>query len=298
MAAPPAPTRVRQLRLVVEAPDFDQAVAFYRDALGLAEQAAFEGSGAARVVILDAGRATLELANPAQKVMIDEVEVGRQVAPRLRVAFEVDDAVAVTGALVAAGASELAPPTPTPWRSLNARLDAPAGLQVTVFEELGVEAPDVEAAAALVDRVVDLAVDTARAGRLPFAAAIVRDGEVVATGVNDALVTGDPTSHAEVEAVRAASRQLGTADLSGTVLVTSCEPCAMCLTSAINAGIGSVLFAAPASLVPDLGGDARPLMGELQAVLRRQVGALVRHVPTGRAAEPFDAYLRTAGTGR
>jgi catechol 2,3-dioxygenase-like lactoylglutathione lyase family enzyme len=132
--------RVRQLRLVVEAEDFAEAVAFYRDVLGLPEHLAYSGDGDARVVILDAGRATLEIANSAQKQMIDEVEVGRPVAPRIRVAFEVDDAVARTGEAVAAGATELAPPTRTPWRSLNARLEAPAGLQITLFEELGPEA--------------------------------------------------------------------------------------------------------------------------------------------------------------
>ncbi|WP_030491909.1 VOC family protein [Micromonospora chokoriensis] len=131
----PAPV-VRQLRLVVEAADYEAAVAFFRDALGLPEQEAFSGEGDAQVVILDAGRATLEIANPAQKRLIDEVEVGRQVAPRIRVAFEVDDTVATTARLVAAGASEVAPPTRTPWQSLNSRLDAPADLHITVFQEL------------------------------------------------------------------------------------------------------------------------------------------------------------------
>ncbi|KAB8195393.1 VOC family protein [Nonomuraea phyllanthi] len=127
---------VRQLRLVVEAEDYEAAVAFYRDVLGLPEEAAFSGGDGARVAILDAGRATLEIANPAQKKMIDEVEVGRQVAPKFRVAFEVDDARATTERLAAAGATEVAPPTVTPWESLNARLDAPAGLHITVFQEL------------------------------------------------------------------------------------------------------------------------------------------------------------------
>jgi len=131
-ASPP----VIQMRLIVEAEDFDRAVAFYRDVLGLPEQAAFEAEGDARVAILEAGRATLELANPAQKRMIDEVEVGRQVAPRIRVAFEVADGAAATDRLVAAGAELIAPPTETPWRSLNSRLTAPAGLQITLFEEL------------------------------------------------------------------------------------------------------------------------------------------------------------------
>ena len=94
-------------------------------------------------MILDAGRATLELSNPAQVAMIDAVEVGRRVAPRLRVAFEVDDAAAATDALVDAGAELVAPPTRTPWESLNSRLEAPAGLQLTLFEEMeSSEVPD------------------------------------------------------------------------------------------------------------------------------------------------------------
>ena len=136
------PTRVLQLRLVVEADDFDEALTFYRDVLGLAEQAAFQGDDDARVVILDAGRATLELANPAQKRMIDAVEVGRPVSPKIRVAFEVGDSTTVTAALVDAGATLIAPPTETPWRSLNSRLDAPADLQITLFQELGAERMD------------------------------------------------------------------------------------------------------------------------------------------------------------
>ncbi|QIZ98050.1 VOC family protein [Leifsonia sp. PS1209] len=129
--------RVRQLRIVVEAEDYDEALAFFRDALGLEEQESYAGDGGALVSILDAGRATLEIANPAQKAMIDQVEVGRPVAPRIRLAFEVEDSEAVTSDLVDAGADLIAPPTRTPWNSLNARLAAPAGLQLTVFQELG-----------------------------------------------------------------------------------------------------------------------------------------------------------------
>ncbi|HKE67036.1 MAG TPA: VOC family protein [Micromonosporaceae bacterium] len=134
--SPDAPAPVRQLRVVVEAADFEVAVAFYRDVLGLGELASFVGDGDSRVVILDAGRATLELANAAQTRMIDEVEVGRRIAPHIRLAFEVDDATDRTRALEAAGATVLAPPTLTPWRSLNSRLNGPAGIQLTLFEEL------------------------------------------------------------------------------------------------------------------------------------------------------------------
>jgi hypothetical protein len=94
------------------------------------------GDAGEKVTILDVGRATLEISNPAQVEMIDRVEVGRRVSPRLRVAFEVTDAESVTAALVEAGAELVAPPTVTPWNSLNARLSAPGDLQITVFEEL------------------------------------------------------------------------------------------------------------------------------------------------------------------
>jgi catechol 2,3-dioxygenase-like lactoylglutathione lyase family enzyme len=126
---------VRQLRVVVETDDYEQAVRFYRDVLGLPEELAVDGDGGERVTVLTAGRATLELVNPAQRKMIDELEVGRQVSPRIRLAFEVQDAAATTQRLADAGATQVAPPARTPWNSLNARLDAPADLHITIFEE-------------------------------------------------------------------------------------------------------------------------------------------------------------------
>lgn len=126
---------VDQLRLVLRAEDFDAALRFYRDALGLTEQEAHRDGGA-RVVILDAGRATLELANPAQIDLIDTAEMGRTgVSPPARVAVQVADAASTTRRLAAAGAEVLAEPTRTPWGSLNARLSAPAGVQLTIFQE-------------------------------------------------------------------------------------------------------------------------------------------------------------------
>jgi predicted enzyme related to lactoylglutathione lyase len=130
-------SEVRELRLVVTVDDYEAAVAFYRDVLGLTEQGAFQAPNGGRVTILDAGRATLELADVAQADYIDEVEVGRRVAGKYRVAFDVTDAEGTTRRLAAAGASVLAEPTRTPWDSLNARLEAPGGVQLTLFQELG-----------------------------------------------------------------------------------------------------------------------------------------------------------------
>jgi lactoylglutathione lyase len=127
--------RVHQLRLVVTVEDYDDALHFYRDVLGLPEREVFASQGG-RVTLLEAGRATLELADPRQAGFIDEVEVGRRVAGHVRVAFQVDDTAAVTAELAAAGAHVLADLTRTPWNSLNARLEAPAGLQLTLFTQL------------------------------------------------------------------------------------------------------------------------------------------------------------------
>lgn len=129
--------RVTQLRLVVHAEDYDEAVGFFRDVLGLPVAEAYDGEGGAQVMILDAGRATLELSNTPQVELIDRVEVGRRVAPHFRLALEVDDCAAATEAALAGGAESIAPPTLTPWNSRNARLQAPAGIQLTLFEELG-----------------------------------------------------------------------------------------------------------------------------------------------------------------
>ena len=133
---PDETTPVRELRLVVTAADYDAALHFYRDVLGLPERAAFSSDGG-RVSILEAGRATLEITDPKHAEFIDEVEVGRRVAGHIRVAFEVDDSTATTAKLAAAGAEVIAEPTRTPWNSLNSRLEAPGALQLTLFTELG-----------------------------------------------------------------------------------------------------------------------------------------------------------------
>lgn len=126
---------VLEMRLVVTAADYEAALAFYRDVLGLREQGAYS-TGDRRVTILDAGRATLEIADPPHAEWIDEVEVGRRVAGHIRVAFQVPDTAAATRRLVDGGATLIAEPVETPWRSLNSRLAGPADLQLTLFEQL------------------------------------------------------------------------------------------------------------------------------------------------------------------
>ncbi|HET8666169.1 MAG TPA: VOC family protein [Nocardioides sp.] len=131
----PSARPVRELRLVVTADDYEAAVAFYRDVLEMPVSAEYLSEDQGRVVILEAGVATLEIGDREHAAYVDEVEVGRQVAGHVRVALRVDDARVATDAARAAGAQVVAPPTPTPWQSLNARLEAPADLQLTLFQD-------------------------------------------------------------------------------------------------------------------------------------------------------------------
>ena len=125
---------VSELRLVVTTDDYDTALKFFRDVLGLPVAANYD-TESGRATLLEAGRARLELFDARQASYIDDVEVGRRVAGHIRIAFEVDDAAVSTEAAVRQGATLIAAPTRTPWGSLNARLEAPANLHLTLFSE-------------------------------------------------------------------------------------------------------------------------------------------------------------------
>jgi predicted enzyme related to lactoylglutathione lyase len=127
---------VLQLRVVVEVDDFDEVIAFYRDQLGMPAEFIVDSGDGARVIALRAGRATLELVTAAQRRLLDHLEVGRDVSPRIRIAFEVADVDATTTRLIDAGAEQVAPTTETPWRSRNTRLDGPGPIHLTLFQEL------------------------------------------------------------------------------------------------------------------------------------------------------------------
>ena len=123
---------VMELRLALTVEDFDQALAFYRDALGL-DQLADWSSESGRVVALDAGRAVLELLDETQAGTVDTVEAGRRVSGTVRFALRVADSEAMASRLAGAGAVPVAPPVTTPWGDRNARVEAPDGMQLTLF---------------------------------------------------------------------------------------------------------------------------------------------------------------------
>jgi len=123
---------VTELRVALTVRDFGEALAFYRDTLGL-EQVADWSSETGRVVVLDAGRATLELLDDAQAGTVDAIEAGRRVSGTVRLALEVANSEDMARRLVAAGAAQIAPAVVTPWGDRNARVRAPDGMQLTLF---------------------------------------------------------------------------------------------------------------------------------------------------------------------
>jgi tRNA(Arg) A34 adenosine deaminase TadA len=89
---------------------------------------------------------------------------------------------------------------------------------------------------------IDLSLKNVQAGGGPFGAVIVKDGEVLATGVNRVTLNNDPTAHAEVSAIRAACEKIGDFRLRGCTIYTSCEPCPMCLAAIYWAGISRIYY--------------------------------------------------------
>jgi len=123
---------ITELRVALTVAEFDEALAFYRDTLGLRELADWS-SQSGRVVVLDGGRATLELLDEDQAATVDQIEAGGRVSGTVRLALEVADSDAMASRLVAAGGEEVAPAVTTPWGDRNARVRAPDGMQLTLF---------------------------------------------------------------------------------------------------------------------------------------------------------------------
>jgi len=137
MTEPELPQKIQdgpvgELRLALTVADLGAALAFWRDALGLPQVAVFEQEGG-RVVVLGAGRATIELLDETQAGYVDSLEVGRRVAPAIRVALQVADSAETAQRLEAAGATVLGGPVVTPWEDTNVRLESPDGVQLTLF---------------------------------------------------------------------------------------------------------------------------------------------------------------------
>ncbi len=130
---------IREVRIALTVEQFDQAVQFYRDHLGLAVVEQWRRASGSGVILALGPHTTLELFDAAQAAFVDQVEVGRRVSGPVRLALSVQDVEAVTGELQQAGAQVLSQPKQMPWGDRNARVETPDGMQVTVYQTVTAE---------------------------------------------------------------------------------------------------------------------------------------------------------------
>lgn len=146
----------------------------------------------------------------------------------------------------------------------------------------------------MLSRAIELARENVRNGGGPFGAVITRDGVIVGEAVNQVLAIPDPTAHAEVQAIRMAAEKLGTFDLTGCTLYSSCEPCPMCLGAVYWSRISRVVFASDRSDAAGAGFRDAQLYREMA------LDPSCRTIPFDRLDLPdsgkeFDEWLHSAG---
>ncbi|GIP37374.1 tRNA-specific adenosine deaminase [Paenibacillus sp. J31TS4] len=132
----------------------------------------------------------------------------------------------------------------------------------------------------------------------PFGAVLVKDGEIIATGVNEILATGDPTAHAELLAIRRAASRLGTPRLTGCTVYASGLPCPMCLSAIYLAGVEAVYFAFPNEEGEAYGLSSAAVYEQLALPLEKQelpIRSLRAHV---RGEHPYELWRRLQQTGK
>jgi uncharacterized glyoxalase superfamily protein PhnB len=124
---------VLELRVALTTNDYERLVKFYCEGLGIEPDAIWNNDGG-RALILDMGKATLELFDEAQAEAIDKIEAGKRISGQIRFALQVPDLQAAMERLLANGATLVHPPVMTPWGDYNVRLQDPDGMQVTLFQ--------------------------------------------------------------------------------------------------------------------------------------------------------------------
>jgi tRNA(Arg) A34 adenosine deaminase TadA len=131
-------------------------------------------------------------------------------------------------------------------------------------------------------------------GARPFGAVLVRNGEIVATGVNDVLATNDPTKHAELEAIRAAARALGNARLDEAIVYASGHPCPMCLAAMHMTGVKAAYYAFSNADADAYGLSSARIYAEMRKPLAQQ-SIRIEQLPLSLQGEhPYAIWQRVA----
>ena len=141
-------------------------------------------------------------------------------------------------------------------------------------------------------KAIGLSIENVKNGGGPFGAVIVKDGEIIATGTNRVTANNDPTDHAEVSAIREACRKLGTFDLSGCEIYTSCEPCPMCLGAIYWARLDKIYYGNNKADAAAIGFDDSFIYDELALPRDRRTKAIEELLPE-EAIEAFRLWQAT-----
>ena len=131
----------------------------------------------------------------------------------------------------------------------------------------------------MMQKAIRLSIENVKRGGGPFGAVIAKDGQVIATGINQVTQHNDPTAHAEITAIRKAARKLGTFDLSGCEIYTSCEPCPMCLGAIYWAHIDKLFYGNTKADAKDIGFDDSFIYDELKSEPADRKIAAIRLLP-------------------
>jgi uncharacterized glyoxalase superfamily protein PhnB len=133
MTKPKANFPVIELRVALTTQEYDRLVKFYCEGLGI-EPAQIWNNDGGQALILDMGKATLEIFDEIQAEAIDQIEAGKRISGKIRFALQVPDLKAAMERLLANGATLIHPPVLTPWGDYNVRLQDPDGMQITLFQ--------------------------------------------------------------------------------------------------------------------------------------------------------------------
>ena len=144
----------------------------------------------------------------------------------------------------------------------------------------------------LMRKAIELSIENVANGGGPFGAVIAKDGEIIATGANRVTSQCDPTAHAEVSAIRAAASKLGTSNLSGCEIYTSCEPCPMCLGALFWARPAAVFYAATRRDAAAAGFDDAQFWAEIRRTGDKRRFPMTR-VPVAGSDAPFRSWLES-----
>jgi len=138
-------------------------------------------------------------------------------------------------------------------------------------------------------KAIQLSIDNVKNGGGPFGAVIVKDGKVIATGVNRVTLSIDPTAHAEVNAIRKAAKKLGTFDLAGCEIYTSCEPCPMCFGAIYWAHLDKMYYGNNKTDAKNIGFDDSFIYNELELAPEKRRLITVQKLPD-EAIKAFKAW--------